>query len=144
MSMIKKEKTYLLSKPRNIPKPFELEGDLLRECRSYLDSREDLFFMRMEGSGKLIHQGGRPAMIASDSKGFPDLLIVSEGKIFAAELKILGKSMTQTQAKVICGIVRAGGCSGIVCSPQGLRNFLDQTPPQTSIETDFGAVAAWY
>lgn len=137
--MLRKEESYLIRRPKNEKKVYLREKDLLVECRDYLKSREDLFFRRVEGAGKLYGGG----LVASEMKGFPDLLIVQDGQLIGAELKIYGGHLTESQARTILEISRAGGVAGVVLSLSGLRRMLDAFMFDFAIKTKFGEVMAW-
>lgn len=138
MNMLKVEEKYRIRKPREVSKTYEREKDLLTDCRGYLKTL-DLFFRRVEGSGKVF--GG--AMVASDMKGFPDLLIVADGQLYCAELKVYGGHLTESQALCITGIAKAGGRAGVVLSLWGLKQMLADKPHTTTIATKHGEVMVW-
>lgn len=137
--MLRDEERYAIKRPKHVKKVYLREGDLLKECREYLKSREDLFFRRVEGAGKLYGGG----LVASEMKGFPDLLIVQDGQLIGAELKIYGGHLTESQALTLRDISRAGGVAGVVLSLPGLRRMLDAFIFDFAIQTKFGEIMAW-
>ena len=139
MGMMKAEKKYAVSKPRGLKVDCK-EADILEACKGYLDSREDLFYRRVEGSGKFV--AGK--FIKSDMKGCPDLMIVCQGKLYLAELKVPGGSLSESQADFILESGRHGAIGGVVCSLGGLKRFLGDEAQDHQLNTERGSVAVWY
>ena len=143
MSMIKKEKTYRIAKIKDQTAVFQRERDLMTGVKCYLETRDDLFWRRIEGSGKAFTIGGKLTFISSDMKGFPDVLIVCEGMVFGVELKVFGGALTQAQAETICQMNAAGGGAGIALSVRGVQRLLGGEAPMAVLTTDFGEVGIW-
>ena len=139
MGMMKTEKKYTVPKPRGM-KVEKKEAEILLECKAYLDSREDLCYRRVEGSGKFV--AGK--FIKSDMKGCPDLLILREGRMHLAELKVPGGSLSESQAEFISEFGRHGAAAGVVCSLGGLKGFLNGESQAWQVETASGSIAVWY
>ena len=139
MGMMKQEKKYTVSKPRGLKVDWK-EADTLEACKDYLDSREDLCWRRVEGSGKFV--AGK--FIKSDMKGCPDLLIMMQGRMFLAELKVPGGSLSESQADFILEFGRHGAIGGVICSLAGLKRFLGEEAQDHQVTTERGSVAVWY
>jgi hypothetical protein len=139
MGMMKTEKKYTVPKPRGL-KVTQKEAEILGECRAYLDSREDLCYRRVEGAGKFV--AGK--FIKSDMKGCPDLLILREGKMHLAELKVPGGSLSESQAEFISEFGKHGAVGGIVCSLGGLKAFLNGESQAWQVDTASGPIPLWY
>lgn len=139
MMIIKQERKFVVPKPRGL-KVLQCEADILRDCKKYLESRDDLCWRRMEGSGKYI--SGR--FIASETKGFPDLLILNKGKLFLAELKVPGNTISDSQVKFIFEFCTHGAICGVVCSLNGLKRFLTEEAQDNQITVDNNFVPIWY
>ena len=139
MGMMKVEKKYTVPKPRGL-RVTQKEAEILEECKAYLDSREDLCYRRVEGSGKYV--AGK--FIKSDMKGCPDLLILREGKLHLVELKVPGGSLSESQAEFIVEFGKHGAIAGVVCSLEGLKAFLNEGSQAWQVETASGSIAVWY
>lgn len=139
MGIMKQEKKYTVPKPRGLAVT-QKEAEILLQCKEYLDSREDIFWRRVEGAGKYI--GGK--FIKSEMKGAPDLLILIQGRLYLAELKVPGGSLSESQASFICEASAHGAVGGVVCSVEALKRFLGDGAQGGQVDTESGTIAIWY
>jgi hypothetical protein len=139
LAMMKTEKKYTVPKPRGM-KVEKKEAEILLECKDYLETREDIFWRRVEGAGKFV--AGK--FVKSDMKGCPDLMILCQGRLYLAELKVAGGSLSEGQADFILGSGRHGAVGGVVCSREALKRFLGDQAQDAQMTTDRGAIAIWY
>jgi hypothetical protein len=139
MGMMKNEKKYTVPKPRGM-KVEKKEAEILLECKEYLETREDIFWRRVEGAGKFI--AGK--FIKSDMKGCPDLMILCQGRLYLAELKVAGGSLSESQADFILEAGRHGAIGGVVCSREALKRFLGDGAQDAQVTTERGLVSIWY
>jgi hypothetical protein len=140
--MLKEKESYLISGRLYRPvERYEREGDLLIACKEWASAQDNVFLQRVECGGKLM--GG--AYIVSEMTGFPDLLAISEGHAYAAELKLPGKRLEEAQAKKIMAInERGGGRAGVVLSLSGFKRFVYDKSADAHLETPYGKIPMWY
>jgi hypothetical protein len=139
MGMMKTEKKYTVPRPRGM-RVEKKEAEILLECKAYLETREDIFWRRVEGAGKFV--AGK--FIKSDMKGCPDLMILCQGRLYLAELKVAGGSLSESQADFILESGRHGAVGGVVCSLGGLKAFLNGESQAWQVETASGPIPVWY
>ena len=112
------------------------EAEILKECRVWLDSAP-VFYRRLEGGGKPMHVGGKLIFTKSENSGMPDLMIISSGRVWFAELKRAGGTLTDVQAGTLRSAATHGALSAVVCSLSGLQDFLSCRPHNTQIAEEF-------
>ena len=119
------------------------EAELLRECTAWLGWQRGLWFVRVEAQVKIVGEDARK--IPSAARGLSDLLICAQGRLFAAELKSpRGGELSDSQARHLAGIGRAGGRGAVVQSLRGLERFLTGGEWSRTIETDHGVIPVFF
>ena len=145
-SMMKKEKReWKIPKIPGMP-PAPLEKALMEDCKTLLKSLEPgIFWQRFEGSGKLIHAGGKQIMIKSEMSGTPDLFVMpTHGHSVWAEVKRAGYgTLSLDQATFIRAITSRSGRAGVVCSKEGLYSLLVGSDSNCTIADEF-MVGVWF
>ncbi|UOF77034.1 hypothetical protein [Caudoviricetes sp.] len=116
----KKEKRHRVGKPK---KDGYTEAQLLADCKEYLRSQK-LWFARIEGGGKIVSTALGKQLVPSENVGLPDLIILKDGKFFAAELKISGGYLSTKQKNILDLINLNGGKAEVVTSVDDLARLL--------------------
>ena len=134
-------RSCIQSKDYPVPKDGDrdlLEKDVLIECKKVLQSMKNIWWCRMEAPVKII---GRGQIIPSASKGLGDVLICLEGRLISVEVKrSRGGTLRAEQARMLAGIVEAGGTGAVVRSGLGLRKLLAGEQNELFIDTVYGKI----
>ncbi len=96
------------------------ESRIVASIRSYLRARPKTWHVKIWGGGVF------------QQAGLPDLLGVTDGRFFAFEVKIPGKTATPLQGATLAAIRRAGGIAETVTSVDQVRFVLDG-PRETNL-----------
>lgn len=120
----KVKKKYVIPKPKGMESP--PEKDILKECRDWL-KKQDFFWVRLEGSGKLMNAGGSQFMARSSMSGMPDLLILKDGSTFFIELKRPGGHITDEQTELLAKARESGAIVAVASSLVGLQFVIQST-----------------
>jgi hypothetical protein len=114
----------------------EKEADLLHDILAMYKQEPAVFIQRIDGVGKLMH--GK--MIPSSHAGFPDLIMIIQGKFFGIELKAKGGSLSEKQRDMLQNMQRAGANVGIVLSTKGLNGMISGVQPDNIVEN----IGVWW
>ena len=128
------------SRSHSLPKPYNkrLDGfderSLQKQVNELLRSL-GVWFLRVEGSGKVISTSMGQRMIPSAMMGAPDNIVLMHGEFFAAELKAPGGKLSAVQKLHLDKIREQGGNSAVVVSGvDGMKRFLSKATPIGFIE----------
>lgn len=117
------------------------EKEVMIECKEALKKRRDVWWVRMEAPLKIV---GKGQVIPSASKGLGDLMICLAGRLISVELKrSCGGTLRSEQARMLAGIIEAGGVGAVVRSGAGLERLLLDTREATIIETVYGKIPVY-
>lgn len=117
------------------------EAEVLEACKEFLKKQTKVWWRRIDGSGKLF----KGKLTKAEARGFPDLLIISNGMCLALEVKRpWGGTLSHEQAECICGMIKFGAAGGVITSLAGLIKALKGETPSDMIETAYGVVPLWH
>jgi hypothetical protein len=136
-----KKKSYKINSAVAIGEK-RLEADIMRDIKNLLTTL-GIFFRRIEGSAKIVQhkKGGEPTFAKSENSGFPDYMILKDGKFYALEVKSnLSAHLSDGQAKTITEIQNAGAFAAIVTSANAVLNVLNKNLPTRFLKTDYGNI----
>jgi hypothetical protein len=130
----KKTKSYSMPKPYHKKMDGYDERNLQKEVNDLLKSL-GVWWLRVEGSGKVVSTPMGKRMIPSSMTGAPDNLLLMHGEFFAAELKVPGGKLSTLQKIHLDKIREQGGNAAVVVSGiDGMRRFLCKQTPLGYIE----------
>jgi hypothetical protein len=122
----------------------QVEAEISRDVKNLLKSM-GIFFRRIEGTAKLVHnKGGRMVFAKSESSGLPDYIALKDGKLFGIELKKARFArLSDDQARTLGEMQQHGAVAGVCCSAQSVANMLSGVIPNTFVETPYGHIPVW-
>lgn len=112
-----------------LPAPYNrrngvLEADTMKRVREVLQSVPDLWWRRIEGSGKLIHTGPQQMqLVKSSMQGMPDFIALHQGVMLGLEVKAPGGHLAPEQKSCLEEMTLAGGLGMVVVDPEKLANW---------------------
>ena len=108
MSQSQKTKTSLSSNQDQLE--YALEATLTAKTLSYLDSQEDLFYVKISDRYNI---------------GISDILVCLGGTFIAIELKAIGNTASMPQKMFIENVIKAGGIGGVCYSIWQVKQLLN-------------------
>jgi hypothetical protein len=116
-------------KPHPLPQPWNRRDPLLSESTiqkqviAFLELR-GCFVQRIEGGGKAVQRRGELAFAKSCMTGFPDLLVVHRGTVFALEIKAPGGHLSQAQVQKMVALRDHGARVAVVVGVDQLWDWM--------------------
>lgn len=125
----KVSKTAIEGKASPLPHPWNkkvpglLEAQIMREVRSVL-SRSGVWYRRLEGSGKLLHNASGACMVKSEMVGMPDWIGCSHGRLLGIEVKCPGGKVSASQVATLSAMRDAGARVCICVDAKALLDWI--------------------
>lgn len=96
------------------------EADIQKTILEYLSYRKDLFYTRVN-AGDIYFQGRK---FAGSVPGFPDILVLKDGRFIGLEVKTPKTYQNDNQKLVEAQILANGGCYHVVRSIEDVEKAL--------------------